>query len=618
MRKKFTSDSSEKVMPSISIVREVFHFARPYTLQYISNIFLCLIITGIAVSIPHAIRIAIDDAISNNDENALIKNGIYIGLLLFSINFLTGQYMRRIITNGQQVLLDIRNAVHDHIQKLSMSYFDKTTQGRVISRIDSDVEALSETITFSVDQISSAIATLVFASAIMLSYDLYLGGIVVLMLMPMLLATIIAKKYGVNAHRRTSEATSRITSNIAETVNGHSVIQAFSHEDANYDRFKNLADAHVVDSLRASMVGGIYNPFVVFLETLTLAIVLYIGGNACYEQDTMTIGKLVAFSLYTSMIFGPISLMVNVFNELLRATASVERILDVLKTTPEIEDIENPTPLENVNGVVEFENVFFRYPPRGEGKEATQTDYDDVKNTNEKVIEEKDRPWILNDITFRAEAENVIALVGETGAGKSSIINLVMRAYDVLQGSVKIDGIDIRELELHKLRRQMGIVLQENFLFSGTVMENLKFGNDTATDEEVKLAAKTLGVDDIIQGLSNGYNTLLKESAGVLSAGEKQILCLVRAMVANPRILILDEATSAVDTATEIRIQHAIEKLLERRTTFVVAHRLSTVRYADCVLVIDEGIIKERGTHDELLAKNGIYAKLYKEFVLNL
>ena len=377
---------------------------------------------------------------------------------------------------------------------------------------------------------------------------------------------------------------------MAENIAGVRVVQAFSREEENLERFQVLHETHNNLALAAARVFHTYMPFIGLLSGLGTVIILGYGGTLVMRSE-ITVGELTAFALYLGMFFGPIQTMGDLYNAVLSTAASAERIFALLDTKPQVHNRVDATALPPIRGHVIFENVSFRYDTTPE-------------NT-----------WVLKGISFEAKPGETVALVGQTGSGKTSIISLIARFYEPQQGRILIDGIDLQTATIESLHQQIGIVTQENFLFTGTVMETLKFARPGATDGEVIESAKLLGTHAIIERFSDGYQTKVSERGGNFSAGERQLLSFTRAMVAGPRILILDEATSAVDAQTEAVIQHALEELFARRTCFVVAHRLSTVRHAHRILVLSHGEIVESGTHAELLLRAGPYAKLHEEFV---
>jgi ABC-type multidrug transport system fused ATPase/permease subunit len=485
---------------------------------------------------------------------------------------------------------DLRLAVFEHIQRLSLNYFDRTHQGRILSRADTDVDSLDRVMTWGASQLLGSLFTLVGVIVVMVQYDWRLCLAVSAVLPPLAVATRWFHARALEAYRRLRAQTSRVTAAMAENIAGVRVVQAFSREEENLNRFQELHEVHNAYALAAARVLHTYMPFIGLMSGLGTAIILGYGGTLVMRND-ITVGQLAAFVLYLGMFFGPIQTMGDLYNALLSTAASAERIFQLLDTEPQVRNRPGAEPLPPVRGHIVFDHVWLRY-------DTTPAD-----------------TWILQDICFEAKPGETIALVGQTGSGKTSIISLIARFYEPQRGRIMMDGLDLQSATVESLHEQIGLVTQENFLFSGTVMENLKFGRPNATDDEVIEAAGTLGTHDIIQRFADGYQTKVGERGGNFSAGERQLLTFTRAMVAQPRILILDEATSAVDAQTEQLIQHALEKLFARRTCFVVAHRLSTVRHAHQILVLDHGQIAERGTHAELLARGGRYAKLHEEFV---
>ena len=577
------------------LLRRLFHYTRPYRTQFVLNLVLTALATVSGLLGPRLIQEGIDRYLMHWESRRDAVVGITIVSAIYLGNLLTGWLLsvlqvRSAITIGQGAMNDLRLAVFDHIQRLSLNYFDRTHQGRIIARADTDIDALDRILTWSATQMLSSLLTLLGVIGFMVHYDWRLCLAVCAVLPPLALATSWFHVRGREAYRKLRGTMSRLTAAMAENISGVRVVQAFGRESENLRRFNGLHEDYARRWVGSSRVFHTYMPLVNQLAGSATAIVLGYGGSRVME-GRMTVGALAAFVLYLGMFFGPVQVMSELYNTMLSAAASAERIFALLDTEPQVKDRLNAVALPRLEGEVRFEHVSFRY-------DTTPAER-----------------WVLEDIEFTVPAGATVALVGHTGSGKTSIVSLLARFYEPQSGCICIDGGDIGTHTLESLHSQLGIVTQENFLFTGTVMENLKFGRPSATDDEVMAAARRLGADAVIARFPQGYQTKIGERGGNLSAGERQLVTFTRAMVAEPRILILDEATSAVDPQTEQILQHALQELFARRTSFVVAHRLSTVRHADLILVLSAGRIVERGTHAELLALGGVYSRLHAEFV---
>jgi len=580
---------------SAGTFRRLMSYLRPYRKRIVLNLVFTVLATASQLLGPKFIQIGIDRYLTNFTTMQAAMTGIFVVSAIYLVNLLanwglSAAQVKSAIAIGHGAMNDLRDAVFQHIQRLSLSYFDKTHQGRIINRADTDIESLDRIMTWGANQMLSSALTLVGVVVLMVQYDWRLCLAVSVVLGPIWIATRLFQIYGMRAYRLVREQSSRITASIAESIAGVRVVQAFAREETNLANFQKVQDVYFDRFIASARIFHTYMPFIGLLSGVGTAIILGYGGSLALRNE-ITVGELAAFILYLGMFFGPIQTMGDLYNSLLSTAASAERIFGLLDTEPQVKDRAGAEPMPGIRGHVVFDSVWFRYDTTPENQ------------------------WVLRDVSFEAKPGETVALVGATGSGKTSIISLIMRFYEPQRGQITIDGTDLLSATVESLHRQVGIVTQENFLFTGTVMENLKFGRPEATDDDVIEAAKTLGTHEMITRFAESYQTKVSERGGNFSAGERQLLTFTRAMVARPRILILDEATSAVDTQTERTIQHALEQLFARRTCFVVAHRLSTVRNAHCIFVLSQGEIIERGTHDELLAANGHYAKLHAEFV---
>ncbi|HVX59906.1 MAG TPA: ABC transporter ATP-binding protein [Pirellulales bacterium] len=519
--------------------------------------------------------------------------GVGLGVLAFTALALSTQLVmhfrqRLALELGEAVVYDLRNEVFAHLQQMPMSFYNRTKLGRIISRMTSDIEnvriGVQEVLFVSIVQIGQ----MFLAAMFMLWYDPTLF-LVVLGVAPLL--------WAVNKHfrrrlsgalRDVQESFSRVTATLAESVNGMRVTQGFVRQETNAELFSDLVADHSQYNLNVTRLQSAFLPLLDLNSQLCFAALMLIGGYRVLYLDGAELGSLVGFLLMANLFFSPIAVLGNQYNQALTAMAGAERVFNLLDSQPEWTDAADARELPPIEGRVEFRNLSFGY--------------------------QRDR-LVLRGINFACEPGQTIALVGHTGSGKTSITNLIAKFYLPSDGELLIDGHEIRQITSDSLHRQIGIVLQQNFLFGGTVMDNIRFGRPEASDEEVIEAVRKLKcLDLLVDALPSGLQTQVGERGGSLSLGQRQLVCFARAMLADPRILILDEATSSVDTLTEARLQTALFALLKGRTSFVVAHRLSTVRHADQVLVLDQGRIIERGNHFTLLAADGVYAELYRSF----
>lgn len=486
---------------------------------------------------------------------------------------------------GQNIIHSIRSDIFSHLQELPFSYYDDRPHGKIQVRVVNYVNSLSDLLSNGIVNTITDLCNLFFIIIFMLFCDPRLT-VVCLCGLPLLAAVIVfIKKKQRRAWQIQSNKQSNLNAYIAESINGIRVTQSFVRENENNDIFNNLSGNYRKAWMRAVKFNFTMGPSVDIISTITTAFIYVLGIRWILAPDaTLTVGVLVAFTAYIGRFWAPINTLAGFYNSLLTAISYLERIFETIDEPVNVRDAEDAVEMPPIQGEVEFKNVTFSY--------------------------EEGHP-ILRDICFRARPGETYALVGPTGAGKSTIVNLISRFYNVDSGQVLIDGTDIATVTIHSLRSQMGVMMQDSFIFSGTIMDNIRYGNREATDEQVIAAAKTVCAHDFISQMENGYYTEVNERGSRLSAGQRQLISFARALLADPKILILDEATSSIDTETEILLQKGLNELLKGRTSFIIAHRLSTIKNADCIMYIDKGGIQERGTHEELLARRGEYYSLY-------
>lgn len=571
------------------LIQRLLMYTRPYAAKR-NWLFALVIIRSIQLpALTWIIAAVIDGPIQASHVPGVIWGAIAFAVLALSTQVVMHFRQRLALELGEAVVSDVRNEIFSHIQRMPMAWFHRTKLGRVISRVTSDVEDLrigvQEVLFVSLVQIGQMIV----AAAAMLWYEPKLF-LIVLGLAPVL--WMINRHF----HRRLSDSLramrrsySRVVATLAESVNGVRVTQGFMRQDENARLFHDLAADHSHNNTVVLKTHGLFIPLLELNNQLFIAILLVIGGWLVLQPSgDATIGDLVSFFFMANMFFSPISVLGNQYSQAMTAMAGAERLFQLLDTPPDWTDPPDALPLEDIRGRVEFDHVTFGY-------DAT-------------------RP-VLHEVSFVAEPGQTIALVGHTGSGKTTIINLIAKFYLPTSGTIRIDGHDLHGIDSAALHHRMGIVLQQNFLFRGSVADNIRVGRPQATDEEIIQVVQRLGCPDLINSLPHGLATEVGERGVSLSSGQRQLICFARALLADPRILILDEATSSIDSETERRIQVALRTLLRGRTSFVVAHRLSTIRHADQVLVLDHGRIVEHGRHDQLMAANGVYASLYRRFV---
>ena len=560
--------------------------ALPYRARTAGAIVSLIAFTLVALVPPLLAKLAVDQGIKKGDLQTLawiVAAFVAVGLVAFGLSslqtYLTGWV-------GERALADLRIRLFAHLQRLSLGYFERNRTGAIVSRITNDVEALDTLITDGVTSLVQNLMLLVGTAVVLFVLDWRLALATLSVIPLMALATIWFRIRSNRAYRRVRERIGLVTATLAEDISGMRVVQSFAREPTNQTSFRGINSLYRDANYETIVLNGLYFPAVDFLASLATAIVLGYGGYLLVN-DQVSIGTLLAFFLYLANFFDPVQQLSQLYNTFLSATAALDKIIEVLDEEPEIVDERAAITLPRIDGHVRFEGVRFGYGTL---------------------------PEVLHGIDLDVPAGTTVALVGQTGAGKSTIAKLIARFYDVREGRITIDGHDLREVEQKSLRRQLGVVPQEGFLFAGTVAQNIAFARPDAREEDVERAAAAVGADGWIKDLENGYDTQLGERGFRLSLGQRQLLAFARALLADPRILILDEATSAVDIGTERVIESALHRLLAGRTAFVIAHRLSTIQSADLIVVLAHGQIVEKGTHAELMARGGSYTSLYGDW----
>ena len=586
-RNRYLDDEEEVVKLNAGLLKRLFRYMIPYKKLFFAGLFLLIINVLVTLIWPRMTQWIIDDVLSINGAYAnsikalLTVIGI-VSFVLFVDVFLAAKRVILITKLGHNTIYDIRQEIFDHVQTLSFKYFDDRPAGKIMVRITNYVDSLSNLLSSQIIQLIVDVFTLLCILVILLSMNLRLTLLSFAVIIPLSLFIIFLRRIIAKLALRVRAKSSNRTAYIHENIMGTYVTQSFNREQYNHKDMIRLDDDVNYQFIRLHLSSATLGPAVDILSTIGTILVYFVAIQFIAGGE-MTLGALTAFTTYMTRFWQPIASFTTIFNQFCEATSNIERIFETIDTEPEIEDRPDAYVLPDITGRVEYKNVDFSY----DGKVN-----------------------ILENVSFTVEPGQMIAFVGPTGAGKTTVVNLLSRFYDVTGGSVEIDGHDVRNVTLQSLRTQVGVMMQDSFIFTGTIMDNIRYGRPEATDEECIAAARKVYASEFIERLPEGYNTKVQERGAGLSTGERQLLSFARAVLANPKILILDEATSSIDTQTELLIQRALAQLLEGRTSFVIAHRLSTIKRADQIMCICNKGIAERGTHEELMQKKGIYYEL--------
>lgn len=585
MLERFGSEEKEGPLFNARVVKRILSYLRPHSGGLLVAVALMLVQTGLILLAPYLMKVAIDTAIPQGDVAQLTTLALWTGMAY--IGLYGSDTVQKLLLGwiGQRALTDLRADLFEHLQMLSMSFHDRQIVGVTVSRVINDVAEINELLSEGLITLLGDLLVLIGIIVVMVSLSPILALLTFTVLPVMVLATLYFAGRARLAYRETRSKVAAVVGDLAEDIAGVRVIQAFTQEQASQARFERINEANRDANIDAVSLSFIFLPTIEFLGIAATAIVLWFGGQAVL-QNQLTVGVMVAFLAYVTRLFQPILEMSRIYTTLQSAMAGGEAVVRMLDTPTAVADRLDAVDLPPIRGEIDFERVHFAYSAGA--------------------------PEVVHDVSLHIPAGATVAFVGPTGAGKTTLINLVARFYDVTSGAVRIDGVDVREVRQRSLRGQLGLVPQDPFLFSRSIADNIRFGRTTATDAEVEEAARLANAHDFIVALPAGYATPVLEGGVNLSVGQRQLICIARAILAEPRLVILDEATANIDTGTESMIQDALERLLRGRTALVIAHRLSTIRSADLICVVQGGEVVEQGRHEDLLARGGLYATLHQ------
>lgn len=584
-RNKYDVDEVLEDKFDLNQLKRLLAYLIPYRKRFVSVGFMMLSASAFTMLIPQFFQKVMDVCIPNKDMKGIAFYSFLTLLAAFYSAFSLRYKIKYTNQIGQQIIHDMRYDIFEHLQELPFSYYDDRPHGKIQVRVVNYVNSISDLLSNGILNTITDLCNLVFIIVFMLILNVRLTLVCLCGLPILAIVIVVIKKKQRIAWQVQSNKQSNLNAYIAESINGIRVTQSFVREDVNSGIFNNLSGSYRKSWMRAVMFNFTMGPSIDIISIITTAAIYVLGVNWMINGETgITVGVLVAFTAYIGRFWAPINTLAGFYNSLLTAISYLERIFETIDEPVVVKDREDAVEMPPIHGDVAFDHVTFSYEPGVP---------------------------ILKDVSFHANQGQSFAVVGPTGAGKTTLVNLLSRFYNVDSGRILIDGVDIAGVTIRSLRKQMGVMMQDSFIFSGTIMDNIRYGNFSATDEEVIRAAKTVCAHDFIMEMENGYQTQVNERGSRLSAGQRQLISFARALLADPKILILDEATSSIDTETEIILQKGLNELLKGRTSFIIAHRLSTIKNSSCIMYVDKGTILEKGTHDELMAQKGEYYKLY-------